>query len=196
MVEFRDVQPSGPSPEKLPDDVGKRLAELAEFNDSELERSGQRSNFRSAPDSGLITRALEFSIDEIGDPLSKFQLQGNSSSELWAGICSSIALLNPWDPVSCVSEFGPASNRRMAPAEMPIGTASRKCRSSVRPCSFCTHVERWLPRSGPTSSDPRWWLHLKFNLNDRAGRCELFLIQRRIRPCPSDPMERSDPQVL
>ena len=41
LVEFRDVQPSGPSPEKLPYDGGMQLAESAEFDDSELERLGK-----------------------------------------------------------------------------------------------------------------------------------------------------------
>lgn len=82
LVEFRDVQPNGLSPERPSDDVGEQLAKLAEFEDREREILGQQINFRLAPGCGVVARVFELSIKDVGDPLSQYELKEIPRSEL------------------------------------------------------------------------------------------------------------------
>ena len=75
LVELRNVPVSGLSPDRPSDDASAQLTELADFDERMGERMGQQINFRLAPGCGVVARIFELSIDELGDPLSKFQLR-------------------------------------------------------------------------------------------------------------------------
>ena len=83
LVELGKVPVSGLSPERPSDDVNAQLAELADFDEEMRELMGQQTNFRLAPDCGVVARVFELSIDDLGDPLLKFQLREIVGSELW-----------------------------------------------------------------------------------------------------------------
>ena len=80
--------PAGPrstglSPERPSNDVRAQLAQLADFDEQMREIMGQQANFRLAPGSAIVGRVFELSIDDVGDPLSTFQLQEIVDSDLW-----------------------------------------------------------------------------------------------------------------
>lgn len=83
LVEFGKVPVSGLSCERPSDDVGAQLAELADFDDKMRELMGQQKNFRLAPGCGVVAGVFELSIEDVGDPLSKFQLREIVDSDLW-----------------------------------------------------------------------------------------------------------------
>ena len=83
LVEFRSVPVSGLSCERPSDDMGAQLAELADFDDKMRELMGQQSNFRLEPGCGVVAGVFELSIEDVGDPLSKFQLREIVDSDLW-----------------------------------------------------------------------------------------------------------------
>ena len=85
LVELGKVPVSGLSPERPSDDVSAQLAELLDFDEKMRELMGQQTNFRLAPGCGVVARVFELSIDDLGDPLSKFQLREIVDSDLWTG---------------------------------------------------------------------------------------------------------------
>ena len=85
LVELGKVPVSGLSPELPSDDVSAHLAEMVDFDEKMREFMGQQTNFRLAPGCGVVTRVFELLIDDLGDPLSKFQLREIVGSDLWTG---------------------------------------------------------------------------------------------------------------
>ena len=85
LVEFRNVQVSGLSPERASDSAGAKLATLANMDERKRELFGQQTNFRLAPGCGVVARVFELSIDDVGDPLSKYQFREIVDSDLWTG---------------------------------------------------------------------------------------------------------------
>ena len=85
LIEFRDVQVSGLSPERPSDNASAQLAALANMDDRMRELDGQQTNFRLAPGCGVVGRVFELSIDDPGNPVSKFQLREIVDSDMWTG---------------------------------------------------------------------------------------------------------------
>ena len=85
LIEFKNVRVSGLSPERPSDNVSGQLAELADFDEKMRELMGQQSNFRLAPDCAVVGRVFELSIDEIGTPVSRFELREIVDCDLWTG---------------------------------------------------------------------------------------------------------------
>ena len=86
LVELGNVSVSGLSPERPSDDLSAQLAELGGFDEKMRELMGQQRNFRLAPGCGVVARVFELSIDDPGDPLSKFQLREIVGSDLRTGL--------------------------------------------------------------------------------------------------------------
>ena len=85
LVELGNIPVSGLSPERPSDDVSAQLAQLVNFDGKMRELMGQQTNFRLAPGCGVVARVFELSIDDPGDPVSKFQLREIVDSDLWTG---------------------------------------------------------------------------------------------------------------
>ena len=85
LVELENVPVAELLPERPSDDVSAQLAELLNFDEKMRELMGQQTNFRLAPGCGVVTRVFAVSIDNPGDPVSKFQLREIVDSDLWTG---------------------------------------------------------------------------------------------------------------
>ena len=85
LIEFSHVQVCGLSPERPSDDVSVQLGELANLDERMREIMGQQSNFRLTPGCAVVGRVFELSIDDVGDPLSHYQLQEIVDSNQQAG---------------------------------------------------------------------------------------------------------------
>ena len=83
LIEFKNVQVSRLSPERTSDNVSARLAALVNMDEHMRELKGQQTNFRLAPGCGVVGRVFELSIDDIGNPVSKFQLREIVDSDTW-----------------------------------------------------------------------------------------------------------------
>ena len=85
LIEFRNVQVSGLSSERPSDDVSAQLAALASMDQSTRGLRGQQANFRLAPGCAIVGRVFDLSIDDRGNPVSRFQLREIVDSDLWTG---------------------------------------------------------------------------------------------------------------
>lgn len=85
LVEFGKVPVSGLSPERSSDDVNAQLTQLIESDEKMREIMGQQTNFRLAPSRGVVVRVFEVLVDDLSDPLSKFQLREIVDSDLETG---------------------------------------------------------------------------------------------------------------
>ena len=85
LIEFRNVQVSGLLPERPSDNVSAQLAALANMDQRTRELMRQQTNFRLAPGCAIVGRVFELSIDDIGSPVSNFQLREIVDSDMWTG---------------------------------------------------------------------------------------------------------------
>ena len=69
LIQFRNVQVSGLSPERPSDNVSAQLAALANMDQPTRELMGQQTNFRLAPGCAIVGRVFELSIGDIGSPV-------------------------------------------------------------------------------------------------------------------------------
>ena len=83
LIEFKNVQLSGLSPERSSDNVSAQLSALVNMDEHMRELVGQQTNFRLAPGCGVVGRVFALSIDDIGNPVSKFQLREIVDSDTW-----------------------------------------------------------------------------------------------------------------
>ena len=85
LIEFGNVRISGLSPERASRNLGEQLAQLADLDEHLRELVAQQTNFRLAPGCGSVARVFELSIDDVGNPVSNFQLREIADSDLWVG---------------------------------------------------------------------------------------------------------------
>ena len=85
LIEFRNVQVSGLSSERQSEDVSAQLAALANMGQPQRGFMEQQINFRLAPGCAIVGRVFELSIDDIGSPVSSFQLREIVDSDMWTG---------------------------------------------------------------------------------------------------------------